>query len=87
MRNLTLLKKRIYCDIPRPCDLLGPYSFSESLYSVLWVNSCALIWVALDPYLVPISKERRQKKNFEKAVRLTALGGGVTPLQPDQNYL
>ena len=30
------------------------------------------------------------KKNCEKAVRLTALGGGgggVTPLQPDQNYL
>ena len=29
------------------------------------------------------------KKNWEKAVRLTALvgGWGVTPLQPDQNYL
>ena len=30
-----------------------------------------------------------QKKNWEKAVRLTALGGGggVNPPQPDQNYL
>ena len=32
-------------------------------------------------------REAVKKKNSEKAVRLTALGGGVTPLQPDQNDL
>ena len=37
--------------------------------------------------LKPLGKG--SKTYWEKAVRLTALGGegGVTPLQPDQNYL
>ena len=67
--------------------------FFENLCSVQategrWVQAASAHSTEQEIEFLLFSKGRGQKKNCEKAVRLTALrGGGVTPLQPDQNYL